>query len=69
MEDISEEYIEKNISPFYERQPQRVTFKKTLYSKIETETCPLEKIEKLNVSDVNRYKQKELADKIKDFIK
>lgn len=62
MEDISVEYIEKNISPFYESKPQRVTYQKIFYPIIETKTCPLEKIEKLNVWDVNRYKQKELAD-------
>jgi len=40
MEDI--EYIEKEISGFYHKKPQRVIFKTLLYSVIKSETTPVE---------------------------
>lgn len=49
MIDMQEKVIEKNITPFYLKVPSRVYFNTILYSISETQTWPLEQIEKIHV--------------------
>ena len=58
------------MTPFYQDIPAVVKFEKYDYIILAKEdTLPVEKLESLNVLDVNRYKKQDLKEKIGDFIR
>jgi hypothetical protein len=49
MKKKDKKYIEKNISPFYYKKPNKIEFKDILYTVCETERIPVDQLEKCHV--------------------
>ncbi len=64
-----QQYIEKNISPFYYRKPNKIEFRDFRYAKQKPEQVSKEELERFHVFDVNRKKKEELAKESKDFVR
>jgi hypothetical protein len=69
MTDSKTENYTKEMTPFYSSIPLNIVYTEYPFEKYpKEETICVQELENLNVLDVNRYKKKELKQKIGNFI-